>query len=243
MPLIVNKEKYVVTARVNRPESRNAVNFELMSKLEELLDQLENDNETRLFILTGTGDSFISGGDLREFHGMDKADDAKIMTGRMLNILERIEKLPFWTLAVINGYAYGGGWETMLVFDFRVAVKDAKIGFTQGKFYLPPGWGGIQRLKNSVNLSLAMFWLASQKVISALEAKEAGIIHDVFNNEDLQSKTDQLKKNLTLNDKTFIKYLKQSLRSENQLDEIEPFSQFWESSEHIERVEKFLKKK
>ncbi len=243
MPLKIERSPYVVKASINREKAKNAVNFKLMDRLEELLDQLESDQETRLFVLTGNGDSFISGGDLREFHQLKKADEAKQMTRRMIHILERIKELPFWTLSAINGFAYGGGWEVASFFDFRIAIKNARIGFTQGKFYLPPGWGGISLLADMVGENRALYWLASQKVISAGQALEAGYLHDVFEESVYDQKLDQLISRLTLNDRAFIEYLKQSLSFDDVSQEIEPFSRFWESKEHQKRVDAFLDRK
>jgi len=239
MSLIVTKEKYVITAHVNRPESRNAVNFELMEQLETLLSKLEKDEEVRLFILTGTGKSFIAGGDLREFHSIRDAEGAREMSARMIDILKRIEELPCLTLAAINGHAYGGGWETMLSFDFRVAKSSAKFGFTQGKFYLPPGWGGLTRLSKAVGKPLADYWLASQKVIDAKTAYQNGLIQDLFDDKEYDQKLGELIKALTLNDRTYIEYMKRDTRGDL-TKELEPFSRFWESDEHINRVSDFL---
>lgn len=243
MPLKIERGQHVITARVNRPEARNAVNFDLMDQLEKLLDELENSRETRLFILTGTGSSFISGGDLREFHQLKKADEAKQMSLRMIRILERIERLPFWTLAAINGHAYGGGWEIAAYFDFRVAAGHAAIGFTQGKFYLPPGWGGVSRLARLTGKKRALYWLASQKVVRANRAREAGFLDEVFESDTFDRDLKQLISNLTLNNRAFIEYLKQSPSLDDTSLEIEPFSKFWESEEHQKRVDTFLNRK
>jgi len=241
MSITVSSEPFIVTATINRPAAMNAVNFDVMERLESLLDELEQDKELRLFVFTGTGKSFISGGDLKEFHQIKDAAGAKEMTRRMIQILNRIENLPFWTLASINGDAYGGGWEMALAFDFRVASSSANIGFTQGKFYLPPGWGGIKKLQNSVGRSLALFWLGSQKVINAKEAREAGFIQEYFDEHLYYEKLEKLKEHLILNDRDFITYLKNH-KFQHTLDEIEPFSRFWESNEHFKRVNEFLRK-
>ncbi|NBC26079.1 MAG: enoyl-CoA hydratase/isomerase family protein [Bacteroidetes bacterium] len=243
MPLIIESTPQVLTARVNRPEARNAVNFELMDRLDELVTDLENNPSVRLFILTGTEESFISGGDLREFHRIKKADEAKRMTKKMIRLLERIENLPFWTLAAINGYAYGGGWEIASYFDFRVSAGNITIGFTQGTFYLPPGWGGISRLSALVGKSRALYWLASQKVISAEEARNAGFINEVLSPSKFELELNQLVKWLTLNDRPFIEYLKKSPAFNDTSQEIGPFSRFWESDEHQQRVDEFLNRK
>lgn len=239
MSLITEKKGYTLTARINRPAAMNAVNFGLMEQLESLLSELERDEKLRLFILTGTGKSFIAGGDLREFHSIKDAEGARKMSARMMKILQRIEELPCWTLAAINGHAYGGGWETMLSFDFRIARESAKFGFTQGKFYLPPGWGGLTRLSNAVGKPLADYWLASQKVIDAKTACQHGLIQDIFPDDEYENKLEKLTQDLTLNDRTYIGYMKRNDHGDI-TKELEPFSRFWESDEHINRVTEFL---
>lgn len=242
MSLIINREPYITQATIHRPKARNAINFNVMNKLELLLDELESNQEVRLFILTGSGNSFTTGGDLREFHQIKDAEGAKVMTRRMIAILERIENLPCWTLAAVNGAAYGGGWETILTFDFRIAISSATFGFTQGKFYLPPGWGGITKLTEVVGRNQALYWLASQKVIDAKTAFHSGLIQDVYEKNDYDKKFIHLKKSLIKNDRKFIEYIKRR-DLQNSKDEIEPFSTFWESVEHLKRVDNFLTRK
>lgn len=243
MPLNVWRDDKTLTASINKPETGNAINFELIGQLEKLLEKLESDQTVRLFTLTGTGPAYISGGDLREFHQLKKADEAKQMSRRMINLLERIEQLPFWTLAAINGYAYGGGWEISAAFDFRIAASSAKIGFTQGSFYLPPGWGGLFRLSKIVGAGQARFWLASQKVISAEEALKSGFIHDLYQESTFDEDLEKLKNRLVLNDRDFITHLKNAGLAQNTEQDIEIFSRFWESREHQQRVEQFLNRK
>lgn len=242
MSLTITKDTFITTAVIDRPEARNAINFAVMEKLEELLDDLENDRDLRLFILTGEGNSFISGGDLREFHQIKDAAGAKKMTRRMIRILERIKNLGCWTLAALNGHTYGGGWELSLAFDFRIAISSAKIGFTQGKFYLPPGWGGITSLTHAVGKSQARYWLGSQRVVTADDAKRAGFLQDVFDEHEYQERIYELKQSLTLNDRAFIEYVKSSNISSAE-DEIDPFSSFWENEVHLKRVDDFLNNK
>lgn len=229
-------------ATIRRPDAMNAINFELMDRLEALLDQLEQEDDTRLFVLTGSKNSFISGGDLKEFHQIKDAEGAKRMTLRMIHLLERIENLPFWSLAALNGDVYGGGWEMMLSFDFRVARDPIKIGFTQGKFYLPPGWGGITKLSKVVGREQALYWLASNRVITSEAALKHGLIQEVFESDQYERKLGELTKELTRNDRSYIDYVKRKdLKTPS--DEVDPFSHFWESDEHLKRVERFLNRK
>lgn len=240
--LSIHKDPFITIATIRRPDAMNAINFELMDRMEALLDQLESDDEVRLFILSGSENSFISGGDLKEFHQIKDAEGAKRMTLRMIRLLERIENLPCWTIAALNGDVYGGGWEMMLSFDFRVARDDIKIGFTQGKFYLPPGWGGITNLSRVVGREQALYWLASNRVITAGAALNHGLIQEVFESDHFDELMEELSKKLTRNDRTYIDYLKRKdLKSPS--DEVDPFSHFWESDEHLKRVDRFLNRK
>lgn len=242
MAITLQETEYVTTAVIDRPEAMNAINFMVMDRLEQILSGLESNPEVRLFVLTGCGDRFISGGDLREFHQIRDARGAQNMSNRMLTILDRIKNLNCWTLAAVNGPAYGGGWETMLSFDFRVARESATFGFTQGKFYLPPGWGGLTQLSQCVGKDTADYWLASQKVIDAETALRSGLIQDVFPDEEYDREMDNLIENLILNDRKFIEYLKAAPKR-NIADELKPFSEFWESEEHRRRVQQFLERK
>jgi enoyl-CoA hydratase len=242
MPVQIRTEKHTISVIIDRPGVMNAINFDVMDSLDAALTEAEKDEGLRLFTLTGAGKSFISGGDLREFHSITDAEGARDMSGRMLSILERIERLPCWSLAAINGTAYGGGWETALCFDFAVAKASATFGFTQGKFYLPPGWGGLTRLSRCVGKKTADYWLASQKVVSANEALQSGLIQDVFADEEYELKLKELSEKLVMNDRHYIEYVKKNHR-EKITEELEPFSRFWESEEHMRRVEEFLNRK
>lgn len=246
----IEQKNHICRATINRPKSHNAINFGVMDKLESLLDELEHDSTTRCFILSGSGQkTFISGGDLREFHTIKTAEEAKPMAKRMLAILKRIEQLPCWTIAAVNGAAYGGGCEMMLAFDFRIAAPHATFGFTQGKFYLPPGWGGLTRLVEKVGRSTALLWLAEAKVVGTQTALRHNLIDHITESDDWQDEIWHRAQNLTKNDRPFIKNLKEGAMRFTQARwkaieaELDSFAQFWESDLHEERVEKFLNRK
>jgi len=246
----IEQNNHICQATIDRPESHNAINFEVMNELETLLDKLEQDSTTRCFILSGSGqETFVSGGDLREFHTIKTAEEAKPMAQRMLAILKRIEKLPCWTIAAINGAAYGGGCEMMLAFDFRMAAPHATFGFTQGKFYLPPGWGGLSRLVEKVGRSTALLWLAEAKIVDARTAQKHDLIDYIIESSDWNNELLERAQNLTKNDRPFIKNLKEGAMRITEARwqaieaELDTFSKFWESDLHEKRVENFLNRK
>lgn len=244
--LTVKKHGYTLWATINRPEVRNAVNMGLMEQFEQLVERLETEESIRCFVLSGAGPTFIAGGDLKEFHGMKTTKEVRPMAQKMIHILERIEQLPCWTIAAINGPAYGGGCEIMLAFDFRIASESAVFGFSQGRFYLPPGWGGLTRLVEQVGRSTALQWLAGCAEIDTTEALEYRLINRVARPEQLRSETLQWAKKLSRNDRAYIEVLKTgavraaNVRREAIRKELEPFCKFWETELHFKRVEEFL---
>jgi enoyl-CoA hydratase/carnithine racemase len=230
---------------VDRPDALNAVNFEVMDGLEAALEQAES-TSPRVFVLSGAGTrAFISGGDLKEFAALRTDEDARQMSTRMGNILHRIEALPCWTIACVNGDAYGGGTETALAFDLRFAAPHAHFGFTQSRFHLPPGWGGLTRLVEAVGPSRARHWLATGALISAHEAQQAGLVHEVH--DDVRLAVERRVSKLALMEPELVAALKDGVRRAVLLPrdqaiaaELAPFAALWAGDEHHRRVAEWI---
>lgn len=239
--------EHILWAKIDRPDARNAINFQVIDQLESIVDELEQeDSEIRVFIFSGTGTkSFIAGGDLKEFHSITEENDAIKMSHRMQDLLNRIEQLPCWTLAFINGDAYGGGIEMMLAFDFILSASHSKFGFTQGRFYLTPGWGGLTRLIEKVGRSKALEWQAKAEVKKASDLIKENFLNDIIEEDNVIDWT----KDLIHNDRNFIRTLKNSAtdispsRLQKMRDEVEPFAKLWVHNNHTSRVERFMNKK
>ncbi|MTI87748.1 MAG: enoyl-CoA hydratase/isomerase family protein [Balneolaceae bacterium] len=241
---------HIIWAEINRPEARNAIDFETINELEALVEDIEQNDDIRLFVLSSAGrDIFVAGGDLKKFHTIKSEEKAIEMSGRVHTLFNRIEKLPCWTIACINGDAYGGGVELMLCFDFRLAVPGVKFGFTQGRFYLTPGWGGLTRLVEKVGRTKALMWQGKAEIITAEEALKYQVIEEILDGKDLREEVLQWAEKLIKNDRDFIQTLKQGASrfatgKRNALDaEIEPFAKLWVDEKHLARVEKFMNKK
>lgn len=245
--LKVNRiSEHVIWAKINRPTARNAVNFDFIDALENLVQKIEGDEQVRLFIFSGEGDkAFISGGDLKEFHGITSEAKAIELSERMQNLFFRIETLPCWNIAFINGDAYGGGIELMLSFDFILSSPKARFGFTQGRFFLSPGWGGLTRLIEKIGRSKALELQAKFEVLSPEKALELGIVNEIL--DDSEQSVLEWAEKLTLNDRDFIRTLKisslQNMESRKAAmkAEINPFAKLWVHKEHVNRVEEFIK--
>ena len=240
----------IVWAEINRPDARNAINFQVIDELEEIVAEVRQDERITTFILSGSGtEAFVSGGDLKEFHTIKSEEKAIEMSERMHRLLSDIEQLPCWTIACINGFAYGGGIEILLAFDFHIASEAARFGFTQGKFYLSPGWGGLTRLIEKTGKSKALQLLAESAVLGAEEVSQLGIIERTIPAKQLLEETTEWAIRISRNDRDYIRTLKQTAakihpeRLAMLKEEIEPFAKLWVHDEHNARVERFIQKK
>lgn len=241
---------HVLWATIDRPEARNAIDFKVMDELDALVGRLEQENEVRLFVLSGSGEqSFVAGGDLKKFHTIQSKEKAIEMSAKMQDIFNRIEALPCWTIACVNGDAYGGGIELMLAFDFRLSKAGVRYGFTQGRFYLVPGWGGLTRLVEKVGRTKALEWCGKAQILNAEEALMFGVIEEILPGNALQEEVLKWSDALLKNDRKFIRTLKKGAAglSREKLAaleaEIEPFADLWVDDEHLRRVEAFMQKK
>ena len=140
---------------LNRREKLNALNDDLLAAFQLALDEVEADSEIRVLILRGAGDrAFAAGADIAGSQGRhEKAFRAFQFAGRRLN--DRIEAFPKPTIAAVNGYALGGGFEIVLCCDVILVSTSARLGLPEGLLGLSPGGGGSQRLIRSLGRHVA----------------------------------------------------------------------------------------
>ena len=152
MPLVLfdKPEDGVVVLTLNRPEKLNALSTALLGELSAALDAAEADPSARVVILTGAGEkAFAAGADIAEYQGRrEKAFMDFQFGGRRVN--DRLEAFPKPTIAAVNGYALGGGFEIVLCCDVIVVSTSARLGLPEGLIGLSPGGGGPQRLIRSL---------------------------------------------------------------------------------------------
>src|ERR1051326_4779157 len=130
---------------LDRPEALNALSFAQLHDLSWQLDSIA-DSDARALLVTGAGDrAFSAGADIKELMGRSLVEQR---SGAMLgqSVLAKLDQLPLPSIALINGYAFGGGLELALACTFRLAAPSAKLGFPEIKLGLIPGYGGTQRL-------------------------------------------------------------------------------------------------
>ncbi|WP_047985785.1 enoyl-CoA hydratase-related protein [Ornithinibacillus californiensis] len=170
---------------LNRPEALNAFNYQMLTELHEKVNQIHLDRSIRAVIITGSGEkSFSAGADLKERKTLSEPEVRRNVKA-IRDCFDAIANLPQPTIAAINGYCFGGGFELMIACDFTIAVKDAKMGLTETSWAIIPGAGGTQRLPRLIGEMRAKELILAAKKISAQEAKELGLILKVVDKESL----------------------------------------------------------
>jgi enoyl-CoA hydratase len=174
--------------KINRPDNLNALNSEVVESLENVLYNLEQDATVKVVVITGVGEkAFVAGGDIKEMVAMAPlAAHAFARKGQQM--IEYIEKMRKPVIAAVNGYALGGGLELALACDFIYASDKAKLGLPEVTLGVIPGFGGTQNLPRLIGPNKARELIFSGKVISAQQAKEWGIVNEIFPVEELPAK-------------------------------------------------------
>lgn len=165
-------EAGIYCLEVSRPEVRNALDWETMNAFAQAVEAAHAERDLKALILTGKGDTFIAGGDLKALHAYTTRSDGARLSRQMTSALNRLEALPCPVIAAVNGPARGGGAEIALACDLRILAEDADLGFVQVSLGLIPGWGGGQRLLRLVGYAQALGCLATGEIIPAAKALE-----------------------------------------------------------------------
>ena len=183
--LLLEVENGIALLTINRPKALNALNSETLAELNTCLAELENNEEVKVVILTGSGEkSFVAGADISEMVNAPPAE------GRKMGLLAReafgrLENMPQVTIAAVNGFALGGGCEISMACDIRVASENAKFAQPECGLGILPGFGGTQRLPRLVGKGRAKELIFTCDMISADEAFRMGLANHVVPQAEL----------------------------------------------------------
>lgn len=183
--LLIHAENGILTITINRPDKLNALNAQVFSELNSVLDTIYTDPSIRSAIITGAGEkAFIAGADISEFGGLTKeAGMALAKAGQ--DTFFRIENSPKPIIACVNGFALGGGCELAMSCHFRIASANARFGQPEVNLGLIPGYGGTQRLVQLAGKGRAIELLISGAMIDAATALQYGLVNYVVPPEEL----------------------------------------------------------
>src|ERR1700683_4439109 len=159
-----------------KDSSANTLSEDVLTELNAVLEKIERDHPRGLVIRSAKLSGFIAGADIAQFRGVtDPAPIASALTQGHA-VLDRLDRLPLPTIAVIHGYCLGGGLEVALACDFRIAIDDASFGFPEVLLGLHPGLGGTVRLTRLISPVQAMTMMLTGKTERARRAKALGLV-------------------------------------------------------------------
>ena len=185
------QKNQVAVLTIDRQEALNALNSQVLCDLDEAIGKVEADSEVHAVILTGAGRSFVAGADIAEMKEFSSVDGKRFGVHGG-GVFLRLENLAVPVIAAVNGFALGGGCELAMACDIRLASEKAKFGQPETGLGITPGFGGTQRLPRIVGISKAMELILTAKTIGAAEAKEIGLVSEVYAPEELMDKAMEL---------------------------------------------------
>lgn len=186
MRLTLTRRDEAAVLVLDRQEALNALSFAFLEEIADALDAVKKMG-ARALVITGAGTkAFCAGADVKELRGRDLGAQRRGIE-RGQEIFSKLDALPIVSIAVINGYAFGGGLELALAATFRLATANAKLGFPEIKLGLIPGYGGTQRLPRVVGEARALELILTGRTVGAEEAQRIGLIHRVINDDPIEA--------------------------------------------------------
>ena len=250
MKIKIAKNNKIGIVTVNRPETLNAMNkdvvIEFISKIEGLLSE----GDIRVIIITGSGEkAFIAGADIKLMQKMNKSEAYEFanLGHKLANTIENSDKP---VIAAVNGFALGGGSEIALACHIRVASDNAVFAQPEVKIGLLPGWGGTQRLPRIIGKGLANELIITGRNVDAQEALEIGLVNRVVSKEELINTCVDIAQLIIKNSPNAISESIKliNLSSGTELNkglskEAEEFSELFETEETTEGLTSFVEKR
>lgn len=248
--VISDQDGAVITLMISRPQSLNALNVDVLQSLIDALQKLESNKEARAVILRGAGEkAFVAGADIRTMVGLGPRAIAEYVElgQRTFRLIERCH-LP--VIAVVSGYALGGGLELALAADLIFASKTAKLGQPEVNLGIIPGFGGTQRLLQRVGVGAARCLCMSGDLVEAEAAQVMGLVDKVFEPEDIFRKSREWVVALTEKPPLAVQAVKRVLRQsvDGQVlaglrHEVEAFLEVFATADREEGMQAFLEKR
>ncbi len=187
---------HIATITMSRPEAMNALNEKVLRELKEVVAQVRDDPNVRAVIVTGEGPAFVAGADIRTMMSKSNAE-IREFTAFGQGVLSDIEQMEKPVIAVINGFALGGGLELALACDIRLAATGARMGFPEVGLGIFPGLGGTQRATRLIGKGRACEMIFAGGQIDAEEAERIGLVNRAVPLQQLLPEAERLAKRIT----------------------------------------------
>ncbi len=200
----------IATVTVDRPDALNALNVETLEAMDEAIAEAEA-NDARVLVLSGAGEkAFIAGADIKYMKDLS-TEQAQAWGELGHRVADALAQFPAPTIAVVDGYAFGGGCEMALACDLRIGSESALIGNTEIDLGIIPGWGGTQRLPRLVGEETAKRMIYLGQRLDAETAAEEGLFGEVVPDEEIDDRAAELASELAEKPAFALRAAKQSI--------------------------------
>jgi enoyl-CoA hydratase len=248
--ILVKTENNISTITINREPALNAINLKTMQELNNYIDFVQESNNSKVLIITGSGSkAFIAGADITMFKGKNSVT-IRDFVFKLQAVFNKIEDLPIPVIAAINGYCLGGGLELALACDIRIASSNAILGQPEIKLGLIPGAGGTQRLSRLVGNGIAKELIFTGDNIDANRAYELSLVNKVVPQEEFEKEVMKLATRLAKGPSFALNMAKEAINRGTQMSlldgirmEMELFALCFSHEDVPEGVEAFLNKR
>ncbi|ACZ39224.1 enoyl-CoA hydratase/isomerase family protein [Sphaerobacter thermophilus] len=212
--LLFERRGPVAWVTFNRPESRNAMTFAMYDGLARICDAVEADPEVRVLVLTGAGDkAFVAGTDISQFQTFTEPQHALDYEARIDGVIGRLEALARPTIAMVRGYAVGGGASIALACDLRICTPDARFGIpiarTLGNCL---SMNNYSRLVDLIGPARTKEIIFTARMVGAEEAKAIGLVNEIVAPEELEARVTEVAEQIAANAPLTIQVTKESVR-------------------------------
>ncbi|MBF4695583.1 enoyl-CoA hydratase-related protein [Fusibacter ferrireducens] len=202
---------------INKPESLNALNTKVLKELSIAVDRVKEREDVDVLIITGAGKAFVAGADITEMKDMNAQEGRAFGTFGM-HVFRKIELLEKPVIAVINGFALGGGCELAMCCDIRIASEKAKFGQPEVGLGITPGFAGTQRLTRLVGMGRAKELIFTAEIITAEQALNIGLVNSVVSSEALMRTALAMANKISANAQLAVRYAKSAINRGSESD-------------------------
>lgn len=211
--LLYEKENGIGIVTINRPQSLNALNGEVYTELYEVFQEIEDDQDLHVVVLTGSGErAFVAGADIPEMQPQSSLEISSLMDSSR-KAFDRIYTLSKPVIAAINGFALGGGCELAMCCDLRIASENAKFGQPEINLGIIPGAGGTQRLARLVGMTRAKELIYTGDMVDANTAFMMGLVNKVVPPGSLMTEAKELARKMLSKSSIALSLAKKAINS------------------------------
>lgn len=247
--LVVERQGSIVIWTIDRPQAKNALDHATLGELVDAVADAGADRTIRAAVLTGEGQTFVSGGDLRELRGKNTPQDAEGFSELGWELTRAMAELPIPIVCALPGPAIGGGAELALACDMRVADARATISFKQVRMGVTTAWGTVPRLVALVGSGTAARLLYTSHEVAAAEAKRLGLVDEVTENGLARTTALAWASDVTEASPRAVADMKRLLRESTatagdvRAVERQLFAETWSGADHAEAVESYFERR